>query len=221
MNLIHIASSYISYQYLPAGSALALYYISPFFNILAGVLFFGDSLNLFIVGLMSIAFLGVLLISNYTKDGNGKNNDDTKKNHSHVWIGIAAALISALTESMIYFIAKTGEEPTPWLPILRLYPAAFAGLLVWIGASGTSLNFELKNWIPLLLFNIFIGFLGYSLRFWSIPRLPTAIFSILTFIGVAAGYGWGRLYAKETPSPGALLGAVLITAAIGLLKFNE
>jgi drug/metabolite transporter (DMT)-like permease len=70
----------------------------------------------------------------------------------------------------------------------------------------------------MLLFNIFIGFLGYSLRFYSIPRLPTAIFSILTFIGVAAGYGWGLLYAKEVPSMGALAGAGLITGALGLLR---
>ena len=43
MNLIHIGSSYVSYQHLPAGSALALFYTFPFFNILAGVFFLGDS----------------------------------------------------------------------------------------------------------------------------------------------------------------------------------
>jgi len=221
MNLVHIGSSYLSYQYLPAGSALALYYLSPFFNILAGILFLGESLNLFVLGLMILAFTGVILISKYTKDGKGNSQETKDSNTNHVWFGIAAALVSAFTESMIFLIAKTGEEPTPWLPILKLYPAAFAGILAWIGLSGASLDISLKNWIPLILFNIFIGFLGYSLRFWSIPRLPTAIFSILTFIGVVAGYSWGRLYAKEIPSPGAFLGALLITGAIGLLKLNK
>jgi drug/metabolite transporter (DMT)-like permease len=218
MNLLHIGASYLSYAYLPAGSALALYYMSPFFNVLGGSLFLGESISLAVIGLMILAFLGVLLISFYTKDGEGKGHDNKEKNQAHVWFGIAAALVSALTESMIFFIAKTGEESTPWLPLLRLYPAAFVGLLVWIGFNRSSINTNMKNWIPLLLFNMFIGFLGYSLRFWSIPRLPTAIFSILTFIGVAAGYGWGRLYANEIPSSGALVGAGLITAAIGLLK---
>lgn len=221
MNLVHIGTSYLSYAYLPAGSALALYYMSPFFNVLGGTLFLGESISLAVIGLMIVAFLGVLLISRYTKDGEGKGHDNKEKNQTHVWIGIGAALVSALTESMIFFIAKTGEESTPWLPLLRLYPAAFVGILAWIsfkGWSQSNITTDIKNWIPLLLFNTFIGFLGYSLRFWSIPRLPTAIFSILTFIGVAAGYGWGRLYANETPSSGALVGAGLITAAIGLLK---
>jgi drug/metabolite transporter (DMT)-like permease len=218
MNLVHIGSSYLSYQNLPAGSALALFYTYPFFNILAGILFLGDTLDWRILPLLGLAFIGVLLISKYTKDGNGDeaNQDHQKKN---VGIGIGAALVSALTETLIFLVAKTGEEPSPWLTILKLYPAAFAGLIAYIGYTGTQWNTSLTNWTPLLIFNVFIGFLGYSLRFWSIPRLPTAIFSILTFIGVAAGYAWGLVYAKEVPSAGALTGAFCITGALALLKF--
>ncbi len=218
MNLIHIGSSYLSYQHLPAGSALALFYTYPFFNILAGVLFLGDSLNLKILPLMALAFLGVVLISKYTKDGNGEDHESPHKEKKNIVIGIVASLISAITETLIFLVAKTGEEPSAWLPILKLYPGALLGLLTYLGASGASINTEFKNWLPLLLFNIFIGFLGYSLRFFSIPRLPTAIFSILTFIGVAAGYVWGLVYAQEVPSLGALTGAGLITGALGILR---
>lgn len=217
MNLIHIGSSYLSYSYLPAGSALALFYIFPFFNILAGVLFLGDSFDMKLLPLLLMAFMGVLLISKYTKDGDGKEHDDSKKN-KNVMIGIVASIVAALTETLIFMVAKTGKEPSAWLPILRLYPGALLGLFGYLGVTGTSLNFDLANWIPLILFNVFVGFLGYSLRFFSIPRLPTAIFSILTFIGVAAGYGWGLLYAKEVPSIGALAGAGLITGSLGILR---
>lgn len=218
MNLIHIGSSYLSYQHLPAGSALALFYLYPFFNILAGVLFLGDSFNMSFLLPMIIAFIGVLLISKYTHED--KNQDAPPKDPKNVPLGIAASLISALTETMIFMIAKTGEEPTAWLPILKLYPAAFAALLGWISTAQVDWKTSLQNWIPLILFNVCIGFLGYSLRFWSIPRLPTAVFSILTFIGVAAGYGWGLLYAKEIPSLGALLGAGCITGALSVLRKN-
>jgi drug/metabolite transporter (DMT)-like permease len=213
MNLVHIGSSYLSYKHLPAGSALALFYTYPFFNILAGVLFLGDKLNFQLLLLMFTAFLGVLLISKFTKtdeteNGKGKN----------IAIGVSASLVSAITETMIFLIAKTGEEPSPWLTILKLYPGAFAGIVGWILFSGASWKTSIQNWIPLLLFNIFIGFTGYSLRFWSIPRLPTAVFSILTFIGVAAGYSWGLLYSKEIPSLGALAGAGLITGSLAFLR---
>jgi drug/metabolite transporter (DMT)-like permease len=220
MNLVHIASSYVSYKHLPAGSALALFYTYPFFNILAGFLFLGDSISPSLIFLMAVAFTGVLLIAKYTKEGEGEGEGEEgeKKN---VALGVGASLISAITETMIFLIAKTGEEASPWLTILKLYPAALLGLVGWIGFSGADWKTSTANWIPLILFNVFIGFLGYSLRFWSIPRLPTAIFSILTFIGVAAGYGWGLAYAKEVPSAGALTGAGLITAALGFLKTSH
>ncbi len=212
MNLIHIGTSYLSYQHLPAGSALALFYTYPFFNILAGVLFLGDSFDWTLLPLFFLAFAGVMLISYYTKDGNGGT---AKKN---IPLGVGASLVSALTETLIFLIAKTGTEKTAWLPILRLYPGALAGLLAVFSVKQIVPEFSKDVWIPLLLFNIFVGFLGYSLRFFSIPRLPTAIFSLLTFIGVAAGYGWGLMYAKEVPSLGALAGAGCITGSLGLMK---
>jgi drug/metabolite transporter (DMT)-like permease len=229
MNLIHIGASYLSYEHLPAGSALALFYTYPFFNILAGVLFLGDTLDTKILPLMAMAFLGVVMIATFTKDGDEKHKDDAEKegekkegfkapSDKSIPLGIAASLVAAMTETMIFLVAKTGEEPSPFLPVLKLYPGALLGLLAWIGFRKSDLNFKIQNWIPLLLFNCFIGFLGYSLRFFSIPRLPTAIFSILTFIGVASGYSWGLLYAKEVPSLGALAGAGMITGALGILK---
>jgi drug/metabolite transporter (DMT)-like permease len=221
MNLVHIGTSYLSYQHLPAGSALALFYTYPFFNILAGVLFLGEKLDLLILPLMVVAFLGVIMIAKYTHTGDEKEHETSNEAKKSLTIGVAASLISAITETMIFLVAKTGEEPSAFLPVLKLYPGALLGLLVFLGFTGASktLNFDFQNWIPLLLFNIFVGFLGYSLRFYSIPRLPTAIFSILTFIGVAAGYGWGLAYAKEVPTAGALGGAGLITGALGVLKF--
>ncbi len=213
MNLIHIASSYFSYKHLPAGSALALFYTYPFFNILAGFLFLGDTISPSLLVIMLIAFLGVLLIAKYSADDNGAEGE--KKNPA---LGVGASLLSAVTETMIFMIVKTDQQTTPWPSILKLYPSALLCLLAWIGFSGADWKTSIQNWIPLILFNIFIGFLGYSLRFWSIPRLPTAIFSVLTFIGVAAGYAWGLAYAKEVPSLGALTGAGLITASLGFLK---
>jgi drug/metabolite transporter (DMT)-like permease len=172
-----------------------------------------------LIPLFLLAFIGVLLIARYTSNDTQKNQTTQEPSSTkNIGMGIGAALVSALTETLIFLVAKTGEEPTPWLPILKLYPAAFAGLIGYIAYTGTEWKTTAKNWTPLLLFNIFIGFLGYSLRFWSIPRLPTAIFSILTFIGVAAGYGWGLVYAKEVPTKGALAGAACITGALAFLR---
>ena len=219
MNLIHISASYTSYNHLPAGSALALFYTYPFFNILAGVLFLGDSFNSAHLPLLAMAFAGVLLIAKYTKDGD-EGTEKTTASKRSIGFGITAALISACTESLIYLVAKTDETQSPILSIMKLYPAAFTALIGWITVTKTPITASAGNWSTLLIFNVLIGFLGYGIRFWSIPRLPTAVFSILTFIGVAAGYLWGLLYAEEVPSMGALTGAGLITGAVTLLGKN-
>ena len=107
MNLVHIGSSYLSYEHLPAGSALALFYTYPFFNILAGVLFLGDSFDFKLLPLLAMAFLGVILISKYTKDTNGDEQGSSKKEgfdaqtqKKSILIGVVASLISALTETI-------------------------------------------------------------------------------------------------------------------------
>ncbi len=234
MNLVHISSSYISYKHLPAGSALALFYTYPFMNILASSLFLGEAMDWKTLPLMLVAFAGVLLIANAThdeedskekskeksKEGFEETQGEKPKEKHNITLGVIMSLLSAFTETLIFMIAKTAsaETQTPWGPILKLYPGALAALLAWTFGTGQSFDFSSKTWVPLLLFNVFVGFLGYSLRFFSIPLLSTSVFSLLTFIGVAAGYAWGLMYAKEIPSLSALAGAGLITGSLAFLK---
>jgi drug/metabolite transporter (DMT)-like permease len=63
------------------------------------------------------------------------------------------------------------------------------------------------------LFNALIGFIGYNLRFYAIPKVSTLVFSLLSFIGVVSSFGFGWLFASETPSAMSALGAALITVA--------
>ncbi len=113
------------------------------------------------------------------------------------WQGILAGLGAALTESLMYFVVRT-KSPNPFYSILQLYPG---GLL------------------PLILFNALVGFAGYALRFYAIPKVSTIVFSLLTFFGVIASFGWGYLFAEETASTSAMLGALLISGAAGASKF--
>jgi drug/metabolite transporter (DMT)-like permease len=223
MNIVHIASSYISYTLLPAGSALALFYTYPFMNILAGILFLGDSFSWSILPLLMLAFVGVLLISYSTKEQDVEKPSSTQdypKQFQGIGWGIFMALVSAVTETLIFLVAKAPRGThTPWLSMSRLYPGALIAFVAWLLYKKEPIQTDLTIWTPLLLFNIFIGFLGYSLRFFSIPLLPTAVFSILTFIGVVAGYSWGLIFSKEVPNMQSLVGAGLITGSLGILNW--
>jgi drug/metabolite transporter (DMT)-like permease len=224
MTIVHILSSYISYALLPAGSALALFYTHPFMNILAGALLLGESIPLWIIPLMLVAFLGVILIAKSTRE------EDVAKPAEHIetpfkgitW-GVIMALISAFTETLIFLVAKVPRGAhTPWFSMSRLYPGALLAFITWILSTGRLnelyASVSASSWAKLLSFNILVGFLGYSLRFFSIPLLPTAIFSILTFIGVVAGYIWGIVFSNEIPKIMSLIGAGCITGALTLVQ---
>jgi drug/metabolite transporter (DMT)-like permease len=252
MNFTHILASYLSYLYLPAGTALALFYTYPFFNILAGLLFLGDRFRPWAVPLLLLAFVGVVLIALYTKGTEGFVSADTGSadretgpsgnrkggagrdlqsgssaegsaepapvSVSAVLLGVLLSLLSAITESAIFLLAKS-PGATPTGTMLRLYPAALLPLAAWLFLRPGNLAASLPQAAILVGFNLVVGFLGYFLRMFSIPILPTAVFSVLTFVGVVAGYLWGLLFAKEVPSAGALAGSGLIATAVGLLRF--
>lgn len=255
MNFTHILASYLSYLYLPAGTALALFYTYPFFNILAGLLFLGDRFRPWAVPLLLLAFVGVVTIALYTKgtegftdteatsadtdtDTEGSAETDRGRGNRQkgpvanrkgeapasvsavgaVILGVLLSLLSAITESAIFLLAKSpGATPTGTL--LRLYPAALVPLAAWLLFRPGNLAASLPQVAILIGFNLVVGFLGYFLRMFSIPILPTAVFSVLTFVGVVAGYLWGLVFAKEVPSAGALAGSGLIATAVGLLRF--
>lgn len=225
MNLVHIGSSYASYKHLSAGSALALFYTYPFMNILAGILFLGDPIPWRILPWLLLAFAGVILVSHAEtereKNGDAKLEEglEADRTPKNTIFGIAMALISAATETLIFLIVKTSERKNPFVNILQLYPAGFLALGGYAWFKGfKDVKGSPKQIAQIIAFNIFIGFLGYSLRFFSIPRLSTVVFSLLTFVGVAAGYLWGSVFAGEKPSWMALLGSGCITGSVAALE---
>jgi hypothetical protein len=179
MNLIHIGSSYIGFKELPAGTAMALFYTYPFFNIIAGLLFLGENFKIATLPFFVLAIGGVYLLSK-EKEKPEKKEGFSKTNWTR---GLIAIFIAALTETLIFIIAKVAPgSSNAFYPMLQLYVGAF---FLWIGVLGAKA--QMPDWSatgPLVLFNIFIGFLGYAMRFYAIPLLPTAVFSILSFIGV-------------------------------------
>ena len=217
MNLVHIGSSYVGFANLPAGTAMALFYTYPLLNILAGVLFLGESFDFVLLPFFAVAIIGVYLLSQKSEDKNKEEGTTNKKKTSWA-LGLAAIAIAAITETLIFIVAKVAPATSnAFYPMLQLYVGAF--FLLCGGLIGMK---KMPDWsasVPLIFFNVFIGFVGYLMRFYAIPLLPTSIFSLLSFIGVVTAYGWGNLFAYETPSLKGMLGAALVTGSIGGIRF--
>ena len=141
--------------------------------------------------------------------------DEDKKNTS---FGVLMAVLAAFTESLIYFVVKGSQINSPFSKLLQLYALGFLSLSAYSGVQGfKDVSGTPKEIGTIIVFNIFIGFLAYILRFYAIPLLNVSVYSILTFIGVATGYLWGLIFVGETPSALALLGAGCITGSVFLL----
>ena len=210
LTLIHIAVSYYSFANLPTGTAMSLFYTYPVWNLLGAHLLFGETFSFFNIFLVFVALFGVYLVSINTKD----EDDDKKQIHLQ---GVVAALMAAVTESLIYLIVRV-KSPSPSFSILQLYPGGLLLLLAGLLYTGESIDLSWAHWKPLLLFNALIGFVGYFLRFYSIPRVETIVFTLLSLIGVVASYIWGFGFLKEVPTSMGVLGSLLISLAAGLAE---
>ena len=208
LTLVHVFMSYFAFSRLPAGEAMSLFYTYPIWNLIGAAFLYGESFSPLAIGLVLLSLVGVYLVTK--KEEDDKNPLD--------WQGILAGLGAALTESLMYFVVRT-KSPNPFYSILQLYPGGLLPLIAGIFLQKAPISMEGSVWLPLILFNALVGFAGYALRFYAIPKVSTIVFSLLTFFGVIASFGWGYLFAEETASSSAMLGALLISGAAGASKF--
>jgi len=215
LTLLHVGTSYYAFQELPAGVSMSLFYTYPIWNLLGASLLFGESFSLLQVLLISLGFLGVVFVAYGNKDP-----DPQKQKDPFQWKGLLAGLLAAFTESAMYFAVRTAERPSPFYAILELYPGALLFLIPLLFFMKSSLDFRPQVWARMVSFNTLIGFLGYALRFYAIPRVSTWVFSLLSFVGVLASFVWGYLFVNEKPSWMTMIGGLLIASTAGFSTFQ-
>jgi S-adenosylmethionine uptake transporter len=204
LNLTHVGASYKAFTDLSAGNAMALFYTYPIMNLVAASLTLGETIEPLTWMWMGVALVGAVLIAQ--PSGSGWN-----------LIGIGAALLAAATETGIYLLFRDLPKQTlPWKRMLELYGGSFllwGGLALsglWKGGAG---SLKITSVAAMVLFNLFIGFVGYGLRFFTIPKISTVAFSALSFFGILSAYIFGWLFQSEVPSWTAFAGAIAIIVA--------
>lgn len=254
LNLTHVGTSYTAFEQLPAGNAMALFYLYPVFNLLGAAAVLGEDLPLANLPWMAVAFAGAVLLA-----------QPTPKNWTLV--GVICALMAAATETCIYLWFKmkpetaettkyketfenaeskpsveskpsmdtqpsvkseTSMDSQPWTKMIQLYGSSgvlWALLAVVLGSAGylakNTFRMTLGGLGAIALFNALVGFSGYALRFYLIPRVSTMTFSVLSFSGVVSAYGFGWLFQGEVPNLTQLMGAVAIIVANGVLMTKQ
>lgn len=226
LNLLHVSTSYKAFADLPAGNAMAIFYAYPIWNLLGAHLFFGEEIPMKTVPWIVLAIIGMLMVA---QPEVGTLFSTEKP------LATLCAVLSGVTESCIYFYFKAmGNKEGTFKGMFELYGGSFLWMLPVIMASQGGLakgfalpndvakalpkiDFQWKTWMPMLLFNIFVGFVGYAMRFSAIPMVSTVIFSMLNFIGIVAAYGFGYVFQGEKPTWMAMSGSAAIILATSMI----
>ena len=221
LNLLHIATSYKAFADLPAGNAMAIFYAYPVWNLIGSYFLLGETIPLTSMPWVALALIGMLMVAQPSV-GTLLTIDKP--------FATLCAVLSGVTESAIYFFFKLMKESNgTFKGMFELYGGSFllmtpVILMSQLGSSGLqkqlpTIDFSWKTWSAMLLFNIFIGFTGYAMRFKAIPMVSTLIFSGLNFIGIIAAYVFGYIFEGEKPSLMAMGGALaIIIANVALLS---
>ena len=242
VNIFHIATSYISYKILPSGIAYSLFYTYPIFNLLFRTIFFDESIQTINYLYIIIAIIGVYLI--YSNNDSDSDNDDKlpinsklsiesskefskesydffkKFTSKDTMIGLFSGIGSAFTESLMYLMVKADVSSiSPFVQVLKTYILGGILSVGYLVKNLDKINLDWNYWTTLILFNSLVGFVGYVIRFFTIPRLTTLMFNSLIFIGVIFSYIWGYLFSNEKIKITNGLGTILILLSV--FKINN
>lgn len=228
LNLVHIGASYVSFALLPAGTALSLFYTYPLFNVIAGWLFFNEQISPMTFVLLAMAMAGVWLLARESTSSTNAHAPTTPTSSEPLKgspkTGVVAALLAALTETLLYvFVRKTttSTASTPFRAILQLYPLGLLVLVAAIAIRPAEIDMTPATLLTLFGFNALVGFTGYATRFYTIPKVSTLTFSLLSFVGVVFGYVWGHLFTTDRTTPLSWLGSGLIVLTAFIARYQK
>ena len=216
VTLFHVVTSYTAFSNLSAGTSMSLFYTFPIMNIIAGILFLGETISFRAIFFVLLGFAGTLLLSQEIPNEEVKGEKPIEVPQS---LAIWAGLLAAFSETLMFLVIRDTKTTNPIDSMLQLYPGAFIlfGLYVLLGQRTIDTN--PVNLAKLGLFNLIIGFGGYTLRAYSINKVSTVVFSLLSFVGVLSSYAFGKLFVGETSSWKTYLGAMLIACSAAGITF--
>jgi drug/metabolite transporter (DMT)-like permease len=236
LNLVHVWTSYTAFEQLTGGNAMALFYTYPVWNILGASALLNETLPLQSLPWIGVALAGAVALAQPTAT-------------NWTLVGIVCALMAALTEAGIYLWFRTGatkdnkpdgeadKRPSsmasppmegPWTKMIQMYGGS--GVLWAIGMTVmAALGFLAKNVFRLspaslasiVTFNSLVGFVGYALRFYLVPRVSTVVFSALSFFGIISAYAFDWIFTSQTPNSLQIAGALAIIVANAVLVTKD
>jgi drug/metabolite transporter (DMT)-like permease len=201
ITLLHVYATYRGFLILESGIAYIIFYLYPLFILL----FAGEKIGFIII----FAIIGVIILS-HEKIDNFENIFKKSKNiENFKYEGIIMMIISALTETFIYFIVRNIKTDNHWNHIFISYYLGAIILSTYYWKDIINIKFKSSLSISLLI-NIVIGLIGYLLRFYAMSNLSTNIYAPLSYFGILMAYIYGVIINKDKITITKLIGSLFI-----------
>ena len=209
VNLLHVYSSYKGFENLNAGISLTTFYSYPIIQVLLAKIFLGTEINKEILYNLFGCLVGIGILN---KDSYYDNNKNVVK--GFLFIGLAG-----LTEAIISVFYKKDNLKNPFMSLYTLYAPAF--VLMYLVYRLFSKENKKKNWwdmintnrstiIKIILFNLAIGGIGYTLRLFALTKISITWFSGLAFTSSVSAFLLGWLFLGEKIKIHHIIGTIVI-----------
>jgi len=212
VTLLHVFFSYRGFQLLESGISYVIFYTYPIMILLLS----GENIHYIDFLYLFVIIIGIFLLffSHFPEEE--KKEAEPKVENKPI-CGFIMILFAAFTEACIYFIVRRMKTNNNWNHLFLSY---FFGAIFLTGyylCVTSSLNMEksIQSNISTPLFisviiNFVIGLFGYLLRFYSITRLPTKIYALLSYVGIVMAYVYGVLFNQEQININKIAGSICI-----------
>lgn len=200
INLSSIYGIYISFKELGIGITNSIFYTWPVILYLTSIPILNTKFSIKEFTIILISLVSILLILS------------NKKNHtknSHQILGIIGLFVSIFTHVyVILYFKKKDDNIHAYL--LKQYGFALIILLLFYYITNGK-NAQLKKeYLPIFLYSLIIGYIGFYFNFHSIKNLSSFKISILEFLSIAFSFIIGFILFKEDVSILQFIGIVTI-----------
>ncbi len=141
------------------------------------------------------------------------NKDNFTDLNKNVKTGLLFIALAALTESTISIFYKKDNLKNPFMSLYTLYaPAFLLLLLVYRGITRETIStaFNSSSLIKIILFNLAIGGIGYTLHLFALTKISISWFSALAFTSSISAFILGWLFLGEQIKIHHLIGTGII-----------
>lgn len=213
VNTLHILSSYYAFKTINTGDALALFYTYPLWNLLFSHILLKEKMNLQEILYVVVGVIGGILVA----QPNLKNINGIS--------GIIAALLAAVTESVMYI---TYHNPGPKTSVPQRIFQLYGGSVPFISGivliqylrslqqkktNEFFINVNPRNILLIVAFNVFIGYTMHQMRALGALKLSAPLFSSISMAGILFGYAFSYIFEKKIPTTQVKVGVFLILVA--------